>query len=247
VEANTVEGDAISQSFPLTNTFTAPFETATFSSEFRDLASVTFRSPTEPVGVFQIDDVEAWAGEAQIIIVEPDASSNRADISNLVEGVTLSSQGGDTSDNLVYAYAQNSPTGSLSFGWFNGEFFDGHWGRDASPALQADFSEFLAEAVSIDYEMQGTLTLEAFAEGGGSLGSVMADSGSGTLTFSATHGVIESVEIAIAPLVGADFGTLDHMVIRIPEPGRVGLGAAAVATLSLLLRRRRRSSNEAAE
>ena len=176
------------------------------------------------------------------IVIDPDSLPNETEISNLVKGVTLSSQAGNTSDNLVYAYEQSGPTGNLSFGWFDGQFFDGHWGRDTSPALRADFSEFLAREVSIDYQMEGTLALEAFGEGGGSLGSVMTGSGVGTLTFSATHSVIESAEFTIDPVPGADFGTLDHMVIVIPEPGRAALAGAALAMLGILRHRQRRAA-----
>lgn len=177
----------------------------------------------------------------QTIVVEPDLSTVGTDISNLVEGVTLSAQGGDTSDNFVYAVDSfAAPTGQLSFGWFDDPFFDDHWGRSSSPTLRADFSGFLAREVSIDYQADsGTVTVEAFGSGGGSLGTVSAGPGTGTLTYAAGENAIESVEFEIEAVGGADIGSLDHLVIRVPEPGRTLLALAAFVVVGL---RRRRAS-----
>lgn len=63
-------GGTVSQSFAINNTSTQPFETGILSSVFTNLSSVIFRSPTGPVGVFQIDNIDA-VEEAILPVTEP--------------------------------------------------------------------------------------------------------------------------------------------------------------------------------
>jgi len=235
-------GGSVMQSFSVAGTADAVpnnWQLFNFSSEFVALASVSW-TPEYTLA----DNVVVQPSNP--LVVDPDASTDRTDISGFFAGVTLSAEGGASSDDLVYAYAQPSPTGSLSFGWFDGSFFDFHWGRSNSPALRADFNGFLADAVSIDYETdRGDVSIEGLGAGGGSLGFSAASPGTGTLTFTATQEQIAAVRVVIQAVGGADFGTLDHMVVQIPEPGRVMGVFAALAALGMLVAWRGRMRNSA--
>ncbi|MBW2422484.1 MAG: hypothetical protein JRH19_28420, partial [Deltaproteobacteria bacterium] len=181
--------------------------TLTYKAAANEIASVEFSIEGHGGADFGVlDHMVIRILDPGTIVIEPDAWSENADISNPVAGVTLSAQGDDSRDNLVYAVmAYDPPTGERSFGWTD----------------------------------LGGVTIEAFAAGGGSLGTVSAGPGSGTLTYAAATNEVASVEFSIEGHGGADFGVLDHMVIRVPEPGRVGLALAAFAALGMLRRSRR--------
>jgi MYXO-CTERM domain-containing protein len=143
------------------------------------------------------------------VVVDADLSAPGNDISNLVDGVTLSTVGFGKLDESVYAVEGGvaGHAGAPVFGWNDGKGLDANW--NGSPVtLRAEFTEFLAQQVSIDYESNfGTVRVEAFDEEGASRG------------------------VAI--------GYLDHMVVRVPEPSGGALALAALFALGGMARRSR--------
>ncbi len=139
---------------------------------------------------------------------------------------------GGGGDAPVYATSHGAaPTGSLVFGWDNGGFLDGHWGRSNAPDLFVVFS-IPANQVSIDYFSDvGIVTLQAFDSGNNLLGTSTGtpDFFPQTLTLS-TGGpdLIQSVLVSVSRSPGADFGLLDHLVMysSIPEPRQTAILAA---------------------
>lgn len=57
VTGNFLLGGSITQTFNITNTFTSPYQSALFSTAWTGLGSISFSSPQNVVGVFQIDNI----------------------------------------------------------------------------------------------------------------------------------------------------------------------------------------------
>ncbi len=191
----------------------------------------------------------AAAARADTIVIDPDEAgiSDGDDIANFWAGigVTLSPFGGLPASSAVIALPFGGAiTGTRVFGWDDGLGGDQHWGRGESPAFDVTLSGFLARVVSIEFETDGAIQLEAFGSGG-SLGVVFAPGGTPIVFTSASNDILW---FRVTITQASDFGTLDRLVITfdggsqtrgapVPEPATLLLVLAA--GLPALLRRGR--------
>lgn len=183
---------------------------------------------------------------ADTVVIDPDDAANEQDISSFFSGVTLSALG--PADDRVFALGSGF-TPPRFFAWKNDSFLDAHWGRDDTtpPTFRAEFDDAYF-AVCIDVHVQGDVTLEAFDAEGASLGTAVEEASfptafEGTLSFIAGSVSIRAIEVSIEPVIGADFGLLDHLVLKVPEPASATLlGWGLLLALSRGLQRRRRGT-----
>jgi hypothetical protein len=165
-------------------------------------------------------------------------------LSSAFAGVTLSAFGGPQVSDRVFAYVGNPSPLDAYFGWEwrTGDFTQ-YWGTPPSgPALRAQFTGFLADAVTVVYETDGLITLSAFDSADGLLGTAVPDLG-GNLEFAAPNGDIAYVVVNIE--FASDYAAIRALDVTtttvVPEPTALALvGAAGLPLLALLRRRRNR-------
>ncbi len=148
-----------------------------------------------------------FAVTAEIVTVDPDAYTDNTDISNAVEGVTLSSIDRDSAGPVFSRTDGHSSTGTQTFGnngtggivpellWFEGEGYDG-----TNSILRVDF-DLLIDFVSIDIINQDSFDqgiLRAFDSNNTEIDSDIATvSGTpATLSISVDHANIAYITVA---------------------------------------------------